>query len=34
MGVFKQKQYPEYFALLILRILDLFARKFCEFLKK
>ena len=34
MGVFKQKQYPEYFALLILRILDLFARKFCDFHKK
>ena len=34
MGVFKQKQYPGYFALIILRILDLFARKFCEFLKK
>ena len=34
MGVFKQKQYPEFFFFLFLRILDLFACKFCEFLKK
>ena len=34
MFVFKQKQYPENFAVLILRILELFAREICEFLKK
>ena len=30
MFVFIQKQYPENFALLILRILELFSRKVCE----
>ena len=31
--VFMQKQYPENFAFLILKILELFARKFANFLK-
>ena len=34
MFVFIKKQYPENFALLILRILELFARGVCKFLKK
>ena len=34
MLVFIWKQYPEYFAFLILRILELFAREVCIFLKK
>ena len=34
MLVFMQKQYPENFAFLILRILKLFAREVCKFLKK
>ena len=34
MFVFIQKQYPENFAFLILRILELFAREVCKFLKK
>ena len=34
MFVFIQNQYPENFAILILRILKLFAREFCKFLKK
>ena len=34
MIVFVEKQYPENFALLILRILELFAREVCKFLKK
>ena len=34
MFVFIQKQYPENFAFLILRILELFTRKVYEFLKK
>ena len=29
-----QNQYPENFAFLILRILELFAREICKFLKK
>ena len=33
MFVFVQKYYPEHFAFLILRILDLFAREVCKFLK-
>ena len=32
--VFMQKQYRENFAFLILRILALFARQVCKFLKK
>ena len=32
--VFIEKQYPENFALWILRILELFAREICKFLKK
>ena len=31
---FIQKQYPEKFAFLILRILELFGREVCKFLKK
>ena len=34
MFVFKQKQYPENFAFVILRILELFTREVCSFLKK
>ena len=34
MLVFIQKQYPENFPFLILRILELFAREVCKFLKK
>ena len=34
MLVFVQKQYPENFALLIVRIVELFAREVCKFLKK
>ena len=34
MFVFIQKQYPENFTFLILRILELFAREFCKFYKK
>ena len=34
MFVFMKKQYPEDFAFLILRILELFAREACKFLKK
>ena len=34
MFVFIQKQYPENFAFLIQRILELFAREVCKFLKK
>ena len=34
MFVFLQKQYPENFAFLILRINELFTRKVCIFLKK
>ena len=34
MFVFIYKQYPESFAFLILRILKLFAREVCKFLKK
>ena len=34
MFVFIQKQYPENFAFLILRILKLFTREVCKFLKK
>ena len=34
MTVFIQKQYPEKFAFLILRINELFAREVCKFLKK
>ena len=34
MIVFISKQYPESFAFLILRILELFTRKACKFLKK
>ena len=34
MFMFKQKQYPENFAFLILRILEFFARKVCKFLEK
>ena len=33
MFVFIQKEYPENFAFLILRILELFLREVCEFLK-
>ena len=32
--VFMWKQYPENFAFLIIRILELFARDVCSFLKK
>ena len=32
--VFIEKQYPENFAFLILRILELFTGKACEFLKR
>ena len=34
MFVFVQKQYPENLAFLILRILELFTREICKFLKK
>ena len=34
MFVLIQKQYPEEFAFLILKILELFIRDFCKFLKK
>ena len=34
MLVFTLKQYPENFAFFILRILELFAREVCRFLKK
>ena len=34
MFVFIQKQYPENLALLIQRIIELFAREVCKFLKK
>ena len=34
MFVFIKKQYPENFAFLILRILEIFARKVCKFPKK
>ena len=34
MFVFIEKQYPEDFAFLILKILELFTREVCEFLKK
>ena len=34
MFVFIQKQYPENFAFLFLRILELFAREVCKFPKK
>ena len=34
MFVFIEEQYPENFAVLILRILKLFAREVCKFLKK
>ena len=34
MFVFIQKQYPENFAFLILRILELFTREACKYLKK
>ena len=34
MFVFIQKQHPENFAFLILRILEIFAREICKFLKK
>ena len=34
MFVFIQKQYPENFAFLILKILELIAREVCKFLKK
>ena len=33
MFVFIKKQYPENFAILVLRIVELFAREACEFLK-
>ena len=33
MFIFAQKQYPENFAIVILRIVQLFAREGCEFLK-
>ena len=33
MFVFILKQYPENFTVLILRILELFNREFCKFLK-
>ena len=34
MFVFKQKQYPENFSFLILKILELFAREVCKCFKK
>ena len=34
MFVFIQKQHPENLAFLILRILEIFAREICTFLKK
>ena len=34
MFVFIQKQYLENFAFLILKILELFTREYCKFLKK
>ena len=34
MFAFIQKQYPENFEFLILRILELFSREVCKFLKK
>ena len=34
MFAFVQKQYPENFAFWILRILALFAREVCKFIKK
>ena len=34
MSVFIWKQFPEIFAFLILRILELFSRDVCKFLKK
>ena len=34
MFVFIKKQYPENFAILVLRIVELFAREACKFLKK
>ena len=34
MFVFIQKEYPESFAFLILRILELYASEVCKFLKK
>ena len=34
MFMFMQKQYPEHFAFLILRILELFAREVCKFLNE
>ena len=34
MFVFIQKQYPENFTFLILRILELFAREVCKVFKK
>ena len=34
MFVFIQKQFPENFAFLTLRILELFAREVCKFMKK
>ena len=34
MFVFIQKQYRENFAFLILKILELFAREVCKFIKK
>ena len=34
MFVFVEKQYPENFAFLILRIIELFAREVCKSVKK
>ena len=34
MFVFIQKQYPENFAFLVLRIFELFYREVCKFVKK
>ena len=34
MFIFIKKQYPENFAFLIQRILELYAREVCKFLKK
>ena len=34
MFLLMQKQYPENFAFLIFRILELFTREVCKFLKK
>ena len=34
MFMFMQKQYPEHFAFLILRTLELFAREVCKFLNE